>query len=220
MFDNMSGRNIKYRRKKRLYNTDQESILMKDDAFDCVNIKGPVDNSSCTDTDSLCNCPCTGAAAPLFQEPSNQEIEWAESVANEGDLIRETLRDVYLGCITSDPDSLMSTDCPCHGKDFYSYLRASKTYSTFWETNQKVPIIRNALLNLYAAQTANCIIPGNLEVSIGDFLVLPDDGTALGAKYSGSWLISRIEHRIASLQNYKMVLTLIRDNRIPDPEGG
>jgi hypothetical protein len=226
----MSGKNITYRVKKRLYSASQESLLENDD-FDCVNPEGPVDNSSCSDEDSLCECPCVNegegitfaSPIPLFREPTNKEIAWAETVANEKSFVEQNVAnpetfEFYLGCVPSDNNSLMNTSCPCHGKHFYSYLKSSNTYSTFWETDKRTPILRNALLNLYSAQTANCIIPGNLEVKIGDFLVLPNDGTPLGNRYSGSWLISRIEHRIASLQNYKMILTLIRDNRIPDPD--
>ena len=225
----MSGENITYRVKKQLYSTSQESLLENDD-FDCVNPEGPVNNSECDDTNSLCACPCVntdgitfGSPIPLFREPTNKEIAWAKTVANEKELIQSNIGtpetfEFYLGCVPSDSDSLMNTTCPCQGKHFYSYLRASNTYSTFWETDKRVPILRNALLNLYSAQTANCIIPGNLEVKLGDFMVLPNDGSPLGNRYSGCWLISRIEHRIASLQNYKMVLTLIRDNRIPDPD--
>ena len=55
-----------------------------------MNINGPVDNSGCPDTNSLCRCPCTGgfdgaggplmtSAVPLFREPTDEEMEWAKS---------------------------------------------------------------------------------------------------------------------------------------------
>ena len=60
----------------------------------------------------------------------------------------------------------------------------------------------------------NCI---NLNVKLGEFINIPSDNSPLGEKYSGCWLISNIRHAIPSLQNYKMILTLIRDSKIESP---
>ena len=46
--------------------------------------------------------------------------------------------------------------------------------------------------------------------------MFPEDGSKLSDKYGGGWLIARITHSIASLQNYKMILVLIRDNKLTD----
>jgi len=217
-----SNPNIRTEIKRNTVNTDQRSIVLDKEYFDCVNIHGPVDNSDCEDTNNLCNCPCTGgnpdqaSAVPLFVEPTDEEMEWAKkqvSICFTGDDDAENIE----GYLLTDPESLLnSCGAHCHGTNFYSFMKTIRTYSTFWDTGKKTPLYRNALLNLYAAQKATCSIPGNLNIKLGDFIVIPWDGTAVGKLYSGAWLIAGINHNIISYQNYKMVLTLVRDSRIDE----
>ena len=219
---------------RQIANAKQRSIVENRPYYDCVNINGPVDNSGCADTNSLCRCPCTGgfdgvitdekgnvtngplmsSAVPLFREPRDEEMEWAKSQV--GGCFGEYDKD---GFYVLDPESVESScGVTCHGKDYYSTFRALRTYSTFWDTPKEVPLYRNALVNLYTAQQAVCIVPGNLNLRVGEFINIPSDGSALSEDYSGCWMISNIRHAIASLQNYKMILTLIRDSKIDEPQ--
>jgi hypothetical protein len=206
---------IRTRKQRKSGSSNQDSIVLNKEFFDCVNIKGPVDNSGCTAENPLCNCPCTGggsdaSAVPLFREPTDVEMAFAKqqiSGCNEDS--------DYNGYFVLDPDAIES-DCgvQCHGKYYYSTFKAQRTYSTFWDTPKKAPLYRNALLNLYTAQQAVCVIPGNVNLRIGEFMNIPSDGSPLADKYSGCWLIANIRHAMASLQNYKMIVTLIRDSKM------
>ena len=210
--------NIRGSVKRKIANVPDESIVLNREYFDCVNINGPVSNAGCSAENSLCNCPCTGgntaaSAVPLFREPTDQEMKFAKSQISDciGD-------DKYDGYFILDPDAIESAcGVQCHGKYYYSTFRALRTYSTFWSTGKKTPLYRNALVNLYTAQQAVCIVPGNLNLRLGEFINIPSDNSPLGEKYSGCWLISNIRHAIPSLQNYKMILTLIRDSKIESP---
>jgi len=209
--------------KRNIAFANERSIALAKDYYDCVNIRGSVDNGGCSAENSLCNCPCTGgstgaSAVPLFREPTSEEMSFAKNAVSQC----RSGGGSYDGYLVLDPEALMSNcGVQCHGKDFYSLFQTIRTYSTFWDTPPKVPLYRNALINLYTAEQAVCIIPGNLKVNVGNFIFLPDDGSALSKKYSGGWLIANITHAFASLQQYKMILTLIRDSRIwlKDEEG-
>ena len=212
----MTNPNIRAEPKRKLVNVEQKSILVDRDYFDCANPQGATDNSGCTTNNSLCKCPCTGgttgaaSAVPLFREPKDAEMAWAKkqiSFCPSGNDIK--------GYMAIDPDALLSNcNVQCHEKNFHSFFKVLRTYSTFWDTPKKVPLYRNALINLYEAERASCTIPGNLNIKVGDFFIIEPDGTAVGNIYSGAWLISEIKHDIRSFQNYRMVLYLIRDSKI------
>ena len=202
-------------------NATQKSNLRYMEYFDCININGPVDNSGCSASNSLCNCPCTGgdetaSAVPLFREPTDDEMRWAKTALSRC----QENGDRYDGYFTINPDSLTSNcGVQCHGDYFYNLYQVSRTYSSFWKTPKKTPLYRNALINLYTTEQAVCIIPGNLNIKVGDFIFFPSDETPINQKYNGGWLISHITHAIPTLQQYKMILTLIRDSKIDYPEG-
>lgn len=217
---------IRTEKQRKTGAANQDSIVINKEFFDCVNINGPVDNSGCAPdeetgevTNPLCNCPCTGggpdseaSAVPLFREPTDVEMSFAKaqiSGCNEDD--------EYNGYFVLDPEAIESNcGVQCHGKNYYSTFKAQRTYSTFWDTPKKTPLYRNALLNLYTTQQAVCIVPGNLKLRVGQFMNIPSDGSPLAEKYSGCWLVSNIRHAIASLQNYKMIVTLIRDSKMAE----
>ena len=183
--------------------------------FDCVNIKGATDNSGCTSTNPLCNCPCTGntGAVPLFREPTDAEMGWARSAISSGGCTSET---GIRGYMPIELESFVNgCDVQCHDDNFYSFQKALRTYSTFWDTPKAVPLYRNGLMNLYMAEQAACTVPGNLNVKVGDFIAIESTGSSLGNMYSGAWLISGIKHVIRSFQDYTMILSLTRDSRIP-----
>ena len=54
------------------------------------------------------------------------------------------------------------------------------------------------------------VIPGNLAVKLGDFIFVPNDGSAIGRVYSGGWLVAQIEHNVIGTQN----MTLLIQDRI------
>ena len=214
----MKDSNIRAEIKRKLITANEKSILVDKDYFDCVNIKGSVSNQGCTANDPLCNCPCavggTGGfatAVPLFREPKTTEMLWAkEQVAPCSS---------YTGYLTISPDALLSScGAHCHQKNFHNLFKAIRTYSTFWDTGKKTPLYRNALYELIKLEQAEMVIPGNLAVKLGDFIFIPNDGSALGREYSGGWLVAQIEHNVIGTQNYTMTLSLIRDGRINTPE--
>ena len=202
--------------KRKEINTSAKSIMRDWKYFDCVNIKGTTDNAGCTSTNPLCNCPCTGGtgnAVPLFREPTDAEMGWARSsISGVGCTLVNNIR----GYMPLEIESFINgCDVQCHEKNFYSFQKALRTYSTFWDTPKTVPLYRNGLMKIYMAETAACTIPGNLNIKVGDFIALESDGSSMGNMYSGAWLISGIKHVIRSFQDYTMILSLMRDSRIP-----
>tara|TARA_R100001463_G_scaffold12625_4_gene34162 strand:+ start:54 stop:719 length:666 start_codon:yes stop_codon:yes gene_type:complete len=200
--------------KRKEINTNAKSIVRDKKYFDCVNIKGTTDNSGCTSTNSLCNCPCTGStgAVPLFREPTDAEMGWARSsISSQGCDSDTKIR----GYMPVELEGFINgCDVQCHEENFYSFQKALRTYSTFWDTPKTVPLYRNGLMKLYMAETAACTIPGNLNIRVGDFIALESDGSPLGNAYSGAWFISAIRHQMRSYQDYTMTLSLMRDSRI------
>tara|TARA_R100000458_G_C8248771_1_gene226116 strand:+ start:264 stop:932 length:669 start_codon:yes stop_codon:yes gene_type:complete len=202
--------------KRKEINTSAKSILRDKKYFDCVNIKGTTENSGCSAENSLCNCPCTGnsgSAVPLFREPSDAEMGWARSVISAAGCTQAT---EIRGYMPIEIEGFVNgCDVQCHEKNYYSFQKALRTYSTFWDTPKKVPLYRNGLMKIYMAEQAACTVPGNLNIKVGDFIAIESNGTSLGNMYSGAWLISGIKHVIRSFQDYTMILSLMRDSRIP-----
>tara|TARA_R110002012_G_scaffold204050_2_gene373626 strand:- start:3163 stop:4026 length:864 start_codon:yes stop_codon:yes gene_type:complete len=170
---------------------------------------------------------------PLFREPMSDELEYAESDIDECKKIREELvnfgvSENYLGCLPPLPDSPLNCDCSSpytenidqeddHFRDsrFSEYIRTSRTYSTFWDTPRKTPLIRKSLMNLYSAQVAVGSMPGNLKLKVGDFIEIvgnvetEDDRNSL----TGTWLVAKIVFTIPSTSYHKNIVTLMRDTK-------
>jgi len=169
---------------------------------------------------------------PLFREPMNDEMDYAELDTNECEEIRRELSenpDNYLGCLPPTPHNPLNCDCDNpysemtdqSGDDSYlrdsrfaEYIRTARTYSTFWDTPRKTPLIRKSLMNLYTAQIAVGSMPGNLKLKVGDFIEIlgsssADDTNSL----TGTWLVVKIVFAIPSTGFHKNVVTLIRDTK-------
>lgn len=166
---------------------------------------------------------------PLFREPMNDEMEYAEEDIDECTEIRKMITDGenYLGCLPPIPNSPLNCDCEnpyaedtdIDGDDAYlrdsrfsEYIRTSRTYSTFWDTPRKTPLLRKSLMNLYSAQIAVGTMPGNLKLKVGDFIEVrastsADDTNSLG----GTWLVVKIVFAIPTTGFHKNIVTLIRD---------
>lgn len=215
----MKNARVELNRKTRT--ATQKSIVVDRDFYDCVNtteIQQAPGASGCSGNDELCLCPCRGlsgdiqhaTAVPLFREPKDVEIEWAKKAVSPC-----MQNQLYNGFMIIDPNSLLSNcNKSCHGKFFHNLFKVSRTYSTFWDTSKKTPLYRNAIMRLLTAQRAEIQIPGNLAIKLGDFIIIPDDGSAAGNEYSGAWLVANIEHNIIGAQNYTMSISLIRDSKI------
>ena len=221
----MKNTRVEFNRKIR--GATQKSIVVDRDYYDCVNANSLDLNagaSGCSGNDELCLYPCRGAsgdtqtatAVPLFREPKDVEMSWAKQSVSPC-----MGNGMFNGFLTINPDSLLSNcNRSCHGKFFHNMLKVSRTYSTFWDTGKKTPLYRNAIINLLSAQRAEIEIPANLAIKLGDFIIIPNDGSAIANEYSGSWLVATISHNIIGTQNYTMSIGLIRDSKIPPPERG
>lgn len=218
----MKDSNIRAEIKRNLATSKDKSIITGSDHFDCVH-DNFTSNQGCTSDNPLCKCPCaTGGndsdiatAVPLFREPTALEMSWAKkSIAPCSGGTGK-----YDGYLTLNPDAILSScGVKCHGKHFHNVFKALRIYSTFWDTPKKTPLYRNALSGLMRAQKSSMTIPGNLAIKLGDFIYVPDDGSAASKEYSGAWLVSQIDHNVIGTQNYTMNLTLIRDSKINVPE--
>tara|TARA_R100001509_G_scaffold165745_1_gene149561 strand:- start:472 stop:1347 length:876 start_codon:yes stop_codon:yes gene_type:complete len=168
---------------------------------------------------------------PLFREPMDDEMHYAEDDIDECKEIRSSLFDGenYLGCLPPIPNSPLNCDCENpfseqtdqSGDDKYlrdsrfaEYVRTGRTYSTFWDTPRKTPLLRKSLMNLYSAQIAVGTMPGNLKLKVGDFVEIQgtpssDDTNLL----TGTWMVVKIVFSIPATGFHKNVVTLIRDTR-------
>jgi hypothetical protein len=189
----------------------RQSIEEQCSGYPCSN-PNPVDNAPCPDDNPLCNCPCqelrpdrltVGITGP---EPTYKEIKKLEEEIKECDLIEKVLGEDWLGCVWGDPTNKLNCNCPCIGKNFLDYLKYSETYCTFWNTLPQRPLYRNAQMLQITANKIAITVNGDFTLRPGMLVYLD-----LGKKrYSGKWLVSRIDHDIAKTKHL-MTVSLIRD---------
>ena len=176
------------------------------------------------DPDSLPPIEDLATKVPLFREPMDDEMEYAEKDIDECSIIRGALSDGdnYVGCLPPIPNSPLNCDCESPSGEetdptdsrFAEYVRTSRTYSTFWDTPRKTPLIRKSLMNLYSAQIAVGSMPGNLKLKVGDFIEIQGSSTADDENsLTGTWLVAKIVFAIPATGFHKNVVTLIRDTK-------
>ena len=179
------------------------------------------------DPNSLPPLKDLASKVPLFREPMLDEIDYSEMDIDECELIRSqfTDGDNYLGCLPTIPNSPLNCECESpFGEEtdpdfkdsrFAEYVRTSRTYSTFWDTPRKTPLLRKSLMNLYSAEVAVGTMPGNLSLKVGDFIeVFAGNENLQGNNtLSGTWLVAKIVFTIPATGYHKNIVTLIRDTK-------
>jgi hypothetical protein len=122
--------------------------------------------------------------------------------------------------------------CPCQGstwatkdKNFRRYLEYNKTFSRFWETDNWVPLLRNAQEKLLKSQQLLITTAGNLFRKPGEIIALDvpvisamadadDDPTQEFMR--GKYMITAIKHIITANNTHTMEMELSRDS-FPEP---
>jgi len=195
----------------------QSKRTCKDLGLECANPNTPpeITSEGCEPDDPYCNCPAQDRM-PTEKEPTYLELFRLYQDLSECKLIEQHLGKDWLGCVWSDPEAPCSCNCPEQGKFFNKYLEYTRTYATFWETDHKVPLLRQAQTELLEAQKMTITIGANDKVKVGSVIqVFAENLPNLKNKFkriSGKWLVSGIEHSFPTLRNYIQKLTLVRDS--------
>jgi len=107
------------------------------------------------------------------------------------------------------------------GPLFPYYLEYSKTNATFWNTPEKTPLIRAALMALYRFQQIKITVNGDYGVKIGSLInirmPIKDElhtsrstSFLTDKRFAGTWMVYRIERTIMA-SKHTMALYLMRD---------
>ena len=189
----------------------------KEIGLKCANPNTPplINSEGCEPDDYYCNCPAQDKMPPEA-EPTYLELYRLYQDLSECKLIEEYLGKDWLGCEWSNPESTCSCNCPEQGKYFHKYLEYTRTYAGFWETDHKVPLLRNAQKELLTAQEMVITVAPNDKIKVGSVVEifvpnLPIVKNKL-KRMSGKWLVSAITHKFNTLRNYTLSLTLTRDS--------
>jgi len=151
-------------------------------------------------------------------EPSTLELEYLEKSINECELIQSTLGEDYLGCMYDDPNSNYNCICPKMGRKFMDYVKYNRTYSTFWETPLKTPLLRTAQMALLNSNKITITVPGDLKVKAGQVIKI-ENNNARNKRFGGRWLITTAK-RYFNRAYHMMELTLSREGAPEAEETG
>ena len=186
--------------------------ICKELGLKCLNPKGKTDNSNCEPNDPYCNCPGKNLI-PKEPEPSYKELAIAFEATKECTLIEKSLGSDYLGCMLSDPDNVVSCNCPEQGRYYPTFLNTIRSNATFYVTPPKTPLRRQAQMTLFNAQQAIMTVFPNDSLKIGDIITVLR-GTAVDGKdtVNGKWMITGISRVFKSFNVEMMVINLSRDS--------
>jgi len=186
--------------------------ICKELGLKCLNPKGKTDNSNCEPNDPYCNCPGKNLI-PKEPEPSYKELAMAFESTKECSLIEKSLGSEYLGCMLSDPENVVSCNCPEQGLYYPTFLNTIRSNATFYVTPPKTPLRRQAQMTLFNAQQAVMTIFPNDTLKIGDIITVAR-GNAIGGKdtVNGKWMITGISRVFKSFNVEMMVVNLSRDS--------
>ena len=220
------------------------------DKYPCANPDGPVDNSDCDDDDPLCNCPCQelkpdseeqlerinkelhgeneegdalmwSVSPDDMKEPTNKEVAEAVESIKECTLIKSVLGEKYLGCLWKHLDHPSSCNCPCVGEKFGEYLDYTRTYATYWDTENSRPLLRNAQMSLVNSEKSFITVMPDLTLRPGTCIYVVDPASSNDtkeSKFGGRWLVSAIMHSVGAFPlAADMTLALIRGTQTTDP---
>jgi hypothetical protein len=215
IFDhNFAGQFIVFSRQTASISTCERSGLK------CINPGGTNTTAGCPADDPYCNCPAQNRQ-PTEPEPSYLDLYKMEQEIKECSLIEEHLGEEWLGCVWSNPDNTASCNCPEIGDKFMDYLEYSRTYSTFWSTPKKTPLLRKAQKELLFSQTISIVIEKNDEIKVGSLVSIQDtlryESENIYNRYYGNWLVTSILNLFSPSKTTLMFITLNRDSLPMDP---
>ena len=158
-------------------------------------------------------------SAEDMKEPTEKEVIEAEENIKECELIKEHFSEDHLGCLWKDLKHPSSCNCPCVGSKFGDYLRLTRTYSTFWDTEPNQPLVRNAQMSLLRAQKVVLTIMPDYTLRPGMFFYIKDEDTdGNEKKFGGRWLVQSIIHAMGATPIAgTMTVSGIRDTQVRDP---
>ena len=158
-------------------------------------------------------------SAEDMKEPTEKEVIEAEESIKECELIKEHFGEDYLGCLWKDLKHPSSCNCPCVGSKFGDYLKLTRTYSTFWDTEPNQPLVRNAQMSLIRAQKVTISIMPDYTLRPGMFFYIKDEDTEGNEKkFGGRWLVQTILHNIGATPiAASMTVMGVRDTQVRDP---
>jgi len=204
----------------------------EDLGLSCANPKANnnvITVDGCT-ADPYCNCPVKNIVPTkdlngitFEKEPTYLELQKLYNSINECSLIQEVLGKEWLGCEYSDPTSTCSCNCPELGNKFMKYLEYSRTYATFWNCPNDLPLARTAMVSQLQAQRLKIRVAPNGNVVIGSVVEVinaNDKPEFTENKYksiSGRWLVYQIDHYMTST-SYLMELHLMRNSLYLNPD--
>ena len=202
------------------------NLSCKDIGLNCANPSAIINGSipalgGCT-ADPYCACPAQ-YLIPTEAEPTYLEIHRLFNDINECALIYEILGEDYLGCNFSDPSAPCSCICPEQGKEFKKYLEYDRTYATFWETPNDLPLRRQAQTKQLTAQQIKITIAPNDTIKVGALIEIIDQNDSVQEtvnqykKISGRWVVTGIVHNLIGSVSYLMEVSLVRNSLHYDP---
>lgn len=185
----------------------------------CMNSSGPVNNLNCSEP--YCNCSAVSKEMmPPEPEPFDEDLLRLKRATNECDLIKQKLGEDWLGCNLSDPNDPSNCQCPKCGKNYWKYLAYTTTNATFWKTDPKTPILRNAQMILLAYQRIMITVHGDSTTRPGDIVeidVRNNENTIIKRKrFNGKWMVYKTV-RVIRHNRCAMNLFLMRDTNFLEP---
>jgi len=155
-----------------------------------------------------------GATAAGFDgEPTYLDIIKKYKAINECALIEGVLGKDYLGCLYEDPTNSCSCNCPERGASFGDYLTAIKTNATFWGTDLRAPLYRNAQIRQFTRHSLEITISGFMEgeVKLGEIVTIENWEAGKRKENSGDWMVFGITYKFQVDNFYSLTLLLMRD---------
>ena len=149
---------------------------------------------------------------PAEAEPSDDSL--TEAFANlKGCVeIENTMGLDYLGCDFTDPDVFYSCNCPGVGKKFPKLLKFATKNSTFWNTDLRTPLARNAFTKLLMAFKISITVNGNFRLFPGAIIEIIDTPLLKfqynNPKIAGKWLVLSAKHNIGKDRQHETTYIL------------
>ena len=179
----------------------------------------------------------TNAELSYFRDVCGSDSDFTDLLGVGGDSIALDWKRTFPGLFSEGPDCT----CPCQcgnagtddddekpaekGKNFRLYQEYSKTFSRFWNTDNWVPLLRNAQENLLKSQQLIITTSGNMFRKPGEIILLDvptqsalaDAGSDPTQEFMrGKYMITSIKHSISANNTHTMEMELSRDS-FPEP---
>jgi hypothetical protein len=203
------------------YTVNVGEIFIENKTYECANQKAidegfPVTVDQCMSrfftTPSDANKLKPDAVDTTQTEPTNTQLNEAYKQTLMCDAIGASLGADYLGCVLSEPKLPFSCGCPKIGSKFPKLLNFAFKNSTFWKTDLRTPLYRQALLSLMNCVKVQINVAGKFAVNAGDVIYINDPKLpgfqSRDGKLNGRWLVLSVSHKIFKDRHHEMILTL------------